>query len=287
MVIASELAVDTNDLAGEPAYILAGRSGGGVRRPHRRRQPRTLLIQTSIGAPVAVDGLVGASGSGWLHALWCASYRSPSARLGARRVVRVVLVRVCCFVFLVDGSRVSLRVSWWRGSGGIDGVMVSRDLSDEELYGKFSDRLVRFAATVVGAADAEDVMTDGVVGAMQSRQWPTVEDRVSYLYRSVLNAGRMHLRSAKRRRTREARSWSRDANVQGGAATSWIPEPAPEVRVAVASLSARQRAVVYLTYWEDLDEATTARRLGIGVGSVRRHLHRARANIGRQLHGSI
>lgn len=165
--------------------------------------------------------------------------------------------------------------------------MVSRDLSDEELYGKFSDRLVRFAATVVGAADAEDVMTDGVVGAMQSRQWPTVEDRVSYLYRSVLNAGRMHLRSAKRRRTREARSWSRDANVQGGAATSWIPEPAPEVRVAVASLSARQRAVVYLTYWEDLDEATTARRLGIGVGSVRRHLHRARANIGRQLHGSI
>jgi hypothetical protein len=70
--------------------------------------------------------------------------------------------------FLVDGSRVSLRVSWWRGTGGIDGVMVSSDLSDEELYDKFSDRLVRFAATVVGAADAEDVMTDGVVGAMQS-----------------------------------------------------------------------------------------------------------------------
>ena len=178
-------------------------------------------------------------------------------------------------------------VSWWRGSGGIDGVMVSGDLSDEELYGKFSDRLIRFAATVVGAADAEDVMTDGVVAAMQSRQWPSVDDRVSYLYRSVLNAGRMHLRSAERRRGRESRSWSRDGAVQRGVAASWSVEPAPEVRDAVASLSARQRAVIYLTYWEDLDEATTARRLGIGVGSVRRHLHRARTNIGRQLHGSI
>ena len=164
---------------------------------------------------------------------------------------------------------------------------MSDGLSDEELYGKFSDRLIRFAATVVGAADAEDVMTDGVVSAMQSRQWPTVEDRVSYLYRSVLNAGRMHLRAMDRRRKREARSWARDGAVQRNTAMSWLPEPTPEVRGAVSSLSARQRAVVYLTYWEDLDEAATARRLGIGVGSVRRHLHRARINIGRQLHGSI
>ena len=156
-------------------------------------------------------------------------------------------------------------------------------LTDEELYGKYADRLVRFAATLVGPAAAEDVMTDGVVGAMTSRRWPTVEDRVAYLYRSVLNAARMHHRSTGRRRAREERVWRRDRNdVSVG-----IPEPVPEVREAVAALSPRQRAVVYLTYWEDLDERTAAARLGIGVGSVRRHLHRARQHIGRELRASL
>lgn len=177
-------------------------------------------------------------------------------------------------------------VSLWSGSSGIDGVMMSGGLSDAELYDKYSDRLIRFAATIVGSADAEDVMTDGVVAAMRAPNWSKVEDRASYLYRAVLNAGRMHLRASARRRRREERSWQRDGAMQSTTSVGWLAEPLPEVRDAVASLSARQRAVIYLTYWEDLDEATTAQRLGIGVGSVRRHLHRARHNIGRQLHGS-
>jgi len=41
---------------------------------------------------------------------------------------------------------------------------------------------------------------------------------------------------------------------------------------AVMELSPRQRAVVYLAYWEDMTPASTAAVLGIGEGSVRRHL---------------
>jgi RNA polymerase sigma factor (sigma-70 family) len=51
------------------------------------------------------------------------------------------------------------------------------------------------------------------------------------------------------------------------------------VREAVGTLSLRQRAVVVLTYWADLDPATIAERLGISDGSVRRHLARARARL--------
>lgn len=159
------------------------------------------------------------------------------------------------------------------------------ELSDEELYAKFGDRLVRFASTIVGPAHAEDIMTDGVVSAMNSRNWGRVDDRVSYLYRSVLNAGRMHLRSSKRRAGRESIVARRETRTH-----EWETigtEPALEVRAAVASLSARQRAVIYLTYWEDLDERTTARRMGIAVGSVRRHLSRARTNVGRKLHDEV
>ncbi len=54
------------------------------------------------------------------------------------------------------------------------------------------------------------------------------------------------------------------------------PEVRPEVLEAVGSLSVRQRAVVFLAYWEDLDENSIAERLGISAGSVRQHLGRAR-----------
>jgi RNA polymerase sigma factor (sigma-70 family) len=51
------------------------------------------------------------------------------------------------------------------------------------------------------------------------------------------------------------------------------------VREAVGKLSVRQRAVIVLTYWADLDPPTVAERLGISEGSVRRHLARARAHL--------
>lgn len=40
-------------------------------------------------------------------------------------------------------------------------------------------------------------------------------------------------------------------------------------------MSPRQRAVVHLTYWEDLTTATIAERLGVSVGTVKRHRSRA------------
>lgn len=173
-----------------------------------------------------------------------------------------------------------------RGAGWVasSGVMDDRELTDEELYAKLSDRLIRFASTIVGPAEAEDVMIDGVVSAMRSASWPRVDDRGAYLYRSVLNAGRMHLRSSVRRRRREERS---HRLVERLGSTVGPSDLSPEVRRAVAGLSARQRAVMFLRYWEDLDERQIADRLGIGVGSVRRHLHRARENVGRELRANI
>jgi RNA polymerase sigma-70 factor (ECF subfamily) len=91
----------------------------------------------------------------------------------------------------------------------------------------------------------------------------------------VLNAARSRRRAELRRRVREARY-----------APPNIAEPEeirPEVLEAIARLSVRQRAVVYLTYWDDLDQAAAAELLAISEGSVRRHLARARANLRRTL----
>jgi len=55
-----------------------------------------------------------------------------------------------------------------------------------------------------------------------------------------------------------------------------MPEIEPEVAAAVARLSPQQRAVVFLTYWDDLDAATVANLLGVSEGTVRKQLGRAR-----------
>ena len=60
-------------------------------------------------------------------------------------------------------------------------------------------------------------------------------------------------------------------------------EPPDETWTAVASLSLRQRATVFLTYWEDLDTRTVANVLGISEGSVYQHLNRARATLRRRI----
>lgn len=149
---------------------------------------------------------------------------------------------------------------WWHRKG------VAR-VSDEELYRKYSDDLVKFATGLVGPADAGDVVADAVARVLASAKWPEVRDRRAYLFGSVLNEARMHHRSTMRRRAREARVAQREGLSD--------PEVRPEVLEAVGGLSLRQRAVVVLTYWQDLHERETAELLGISVGTVRRHLARA------------
>jgi DNA-directed RNA polymerase specialized sigma24 family protein len=49
------------------------------------------------------------------------------------------------------------------------------------------------------------------------------------------------------------------------------------------SLSAQQRAIAYLTYWEDLAPQVIANLLNISEGSVKRQLARARSNLRKAL----
>ncbi len=55
--------------------------------------------------------------------------------------------------------------------------------------------------------------------------------------------------------------------------------------VALRSLSVQQRAVVHLTYWEDLTPAAVAERLGVSDGTVRRQLARGRDRLRKVLDG--
>jgi RNA polymerase sigma factor (sigma-70 family) len=141
-----------------------------------------------------------------------------------------------------------------------------------EAYRRYSGDLIRFATGIVGPGDAEDALSSAMVKVLRSPAWARVENHRSYLYRAVLNEARSMHRSRSRRRAREEKAAVPDSVPAGD-------QLRPEVLDAVNALSPRQRAVVVLTYWEDLDEAAVAERLGIGAGSVRRHLGRARDHL--------
>jgi RNA polymerase sigma factor (sigma-70 family) len=145
------------------------------------------------------------------------------------------------------------------------------EVTNSEVYRKHADDLTRFATGLVGPSDASDVVSDAVLRCLGSPKWDRVGDKRGYLFRSVYHeAARLHQASG-RRRAREQRA-ARTEVVEP-------PDVRPEVLAAVARLSTRQRAVIVLTYWNDLDPSAIATMLKISDGSVKRHLARGRSHL--------
>jgi RNA polymerase sigma factor (sigma-70 family) len=144
-------------------------------------------------------------------------------------------------------------------------------MTDEEIFRKYADDLVRFATGLVGPFDAQDVVTDACLRAFGATGWRQVANHRAYLYRTVVNQAHSHHRSTLRRRLREMRSATPEE--------ARMTEADLDVLAAVDRLSVQQRAAVILTYWEDLPPNEVAARLGMSSGSVKRHLARARSRL--------
>lgn len=146
-----------------------------------------------------------------------------------------------------------------------------------DAYDAYADDLMRFATGLVGPSDAADVVSAVMVRVLGGSRTRVVSDTRAYLFRAVLNEARFHHRSTMRRRARELRAAARHS-------VEDAPGLRPDVLAAVGALSVRQRAVVMLRYWSDLDDQAVGRLLGISTGSVRRHLARAHERLRRSIH---
>lgn len=145
------------------------------------------------------------------------------------------------------------------------------DATDGEVYEKHADELVRFATVLVGPSGADDLVAAAVLRVFSSRAWPTVVERRAYLYRAVLNEARQSRRQASRRLRREARA------ARGELAEA--PLVRAEVLDALRRLSVRQRAVVFFTYWLDLDATAIGEVLEVSPRTVQRELRSARQSL--------
>jgi RNA polymerase sigma-70 factor (ECF subfamily) len=140
----------------------------------------------------------------------------------------------------------------------------------EALYVRRHSHFVRVATGILGDEDrGADAVQDAFAAALRRRRAFRRDGPLeAWVWRIVVN-------TAKRERTRASPA-PLDAHV----------EPTDEggtVRDAVAELPERQRLVLFLRYYADLDYASIAAALEIAPGTVAASLHAAHRSLRRQL----
>ena len=137
----------------------------------------------------------------------------------------------------------------------------------EVLYRERFPHFVRVAVAIVGDTDtALEAVHDGFADAIRGRRGFRAEGPLeAWAWRAVVNAALRARRQPRDERLDEALIAS------NGSAT----DPDERLRAAVAALPERQRLVVFLRYFADLDYRSIAAALGIEVGTVSATLHAA------------
>ena len=150
------------------------------------------------------------------------------------------------------------------------------EVSIADAYGQYADDLVRYATVLVSASAAADVVADTFADLLRRPDgaWSGVRDVRTFLFGAVANRARMHHRRNARRRQREQQLVAAHPSHVDD-----VVEPVDGLVEALEGLSVQQRAVTYLTYWHDLSVSEVAETLGVGDGTVRRQLARARSRL--------
>lgn len=142
-------------------------------------------------------------------------------------------------------------------------------VNDEEVYAEVRLDLMRYATALVGVSDAGDLVSSAVTKVLERHGSLTgVDDPKPYLMKSVLNEARMRHRSASRQR--------RAVAALGG---GHFEPHHDEILDIVMDLPPRQRAAVFLAYYEQYTPTEIADFMGCRPGTVRRYLHLARRKL--------
>ena len=146
----------------------------------------------------------------------------------------------------------------------------------EDVYRRRLDELVRVAAAIVGDRErARDAVHDAFAGAVRKRRSYRREGSVeSWLWRFVVHAAQDEARR------RPASEPVDDAQARRN---GHEPDELARVQRIVAQLPERQRAVIFLRHYADLDYVAIADTLGISAGAVGATLHAAHAALKQRL----
>ena len=151
------------------------------------------------------------------------------------------------------------------------------------LYRAHALGLIRLAVVMLGDRPAaEDVVQEAFCGLY--RRWHSLADpgkALAYVRSSVINGCRTVLR--RRLRQRGVDPSTGDQPGESAEAVALISEEHRQVLTAIRRLPARQREVLVLRFYLDLDEEETAASMRISRGTVKSTTSRALAALGRIL----
>ena len=169
-----------------------------------------------------------------------------------------------------------------------DAAVIERSLRDPEafaaLFDEYAPQIHRYVARRLGAAVADDLLGETFARAFQHRRRYDLSqpDARPWLYGIATNLVSDHRRSETRRlRAMSRAAQPEDAEPMSERIDARLTAGAAKVGLAgaLAQLPARQRDVVLLHAWAELDYEQIAEALAIPIGTVRSRLHRARRNL--------
>jgi len=147
----------------------------------------------------------------------------------------------------------------------------------ESLYRERFADFVAVAASIVGEREsAREAVQDAFASVVRTRRdFRRDAPLEAWVWRAVINA-------ARRKRRRYA--LEAQARVAAPAMNGNAPDQeASEVATLVAALPERQRLILFLRYYADLDYLRIAEILGVRVGTVSASLHAAHRTLRRAL----
>lgn len=155
-------------------------------------------------------------------------------------------------------------------------------LSEQEIHHFIQTgypRVVVAVAFLTGSvAAAEDAVQEALVRAwVKSEKGEAIESLPAWVTTVAMNLSR----KAWRRALAERRAKEQLPTAQGSSRAEI--EEAIDVKTALARLPRRQRETAVLRYVLEMDTREVARVLGVDEGTVKSHLSRARATLGRAL----
>jgi RNA polymerase sigma-70 factor (sigma-E family) len=157
----------------------------------------------------------------------------------------------------------------------------TRTVDLDGLFRAHATPLLKLAVVLVGDHGlAEELVQEAFVRLHRASRPPAAGAERAYLRRTVINLSHGH-----HRHLRVVRNRPTEAAPHGTAAEvdAVRRDGQRQVAAAIRALPHRQRDCTVLRFYLDLSDAEIAETLGISPGSVKTHLHRARAALAETL----
>ena len=157
--------------------------------------------------------------------------------------------------------------------GGVAKPLIVLAAEAEAVYRSEWESLVRLGGLLVGDYRVGEDLAQEAFARLLGRL-PEVEDPSAYVRGILVNLSRSWIR-----RSILARRYppERPYEVPGPEQAADRVAAQVEIRRALSGLSTRQREAVVLRFYGGLTEVEVAAAMGVSVGSVKTHMHRAMA----------